>query len=433
MGLWFWGAFFVYGTLFPFEFQRSRLFRQEGDASVVDLSALIASLSASWSWGDVVANLLLLAPWGGLLAARMRLRGAGAARTFAAVVFSSAALSGGAELAQMFTPHHVPSLIDLACNVAGAFVGALAAWASAGVWERGADLARRLPAERPFATAALAVGLGLFLSGLTPFLPSLDVDDLKLALKHSRPVPFGPAWGGPAPPVSPWSRGRELFTWASAGAVFALAAREGRRSRGASVLLSTAAAAGLSSSIELCQLVFAGHTADATTAAFASTGALAGSFAVVVVPSLPARELATYALAVWAVLAVLATWTLSDPAADRYLARAFTDPDFDPGPAWRLTLDRNPFDAVDHRLMITWAYVPLGALLSLRRDRNPLWLDLLIVVSAAYLIESLHQMLADVPAELLDVASAFAGAALGALAVRWAQALSVREPTDTGP
>ena len=81
---------------------------------------------------DVVANLVGYLPYGFfcVLALYPRLRGRYA---LAVAALSGAALSMGMEAAQSFLPTRVPSNLDVACNFAGALVGAalgtrLAAW-----------------------------------------------------------------------------------------------------------------------------------------------------------------------------------------------------------------------------------------------------------------------------------------------------------------
>ncbi len=100
---------------------------------------------------------------------------------------------------------------------------------------------------------SLLVAAGLMISDLAPFDVSIDIGDLKTAIKAARPIPFGPAVDGSEFPAEPWSWARETLTWIMVGGLFMLAFREagwtGFRAMG-----GTAVAGGLSLAIEVLQL-----------------------------------------------------------------------------------------------------------------------------------------------------------------------------------
>lgn len=162
---WIYGALIVYASLYPFD-----NWRFQGLAS---WTFLIAPLPRYWTGFDVLSNVLGYAPFGFLLALGWHRT----QRRWPAVVLAtlaSALLSLGMESLQMLLPVRVPSNLDLALNVIGAWAGAVVARVLAWVglmarWSR--FRARWFVPEASGALALLA---------LWP-----------LALLFPAPVPFG--------------------------------------------------------------------------------------------------------------------------------------------------------------------------------------------------------------------------------------------------
>ncbi|MDP1651635.1 MAG: VanZ family protein [Rhodocyclaceae bacterium] len=107
----------LYGSLYPFTGWR--------DSGVDPFAFLTAAWPRYFTAFDLVANTLAYLPLGFLWATVL------VPRLPAPVVFALAALTGGAlslgvETVQNFLPSRVPSNLDLACNTAGALLGAAA-------------------------------------------------------------------------------------------------------------------------------------------------------------------------------------------------------------------------------------------------------------------------------------------------------------------
>lgn len=171
-----YAALIAYGSLFPF---------------VVDLAAsgrMLDVLALHWpahySGADVLTNVLAYLPLGLLLV--LAWRGA----SFSAAAVGLATLAGTAfsfsmELLQSLMPSRVPSLLDVAVNTAGTFMGAVLAAAFQPQQLPGKILARwRALWIRPgrlYDLGLCAIGLWTA-SQLTPFVPSLDVGNLRQGL-----------------------------------------------------------------------------------------------------------------------------------------------------------------------------------------------------------------------------------------------------------
>jgi VanZ family protein len=110
----------VYASLYPFTDWR--------DQGVVPWFFLFAALPRYWTGFDVVSNVLGYMPLGFLLALTA-LRSGRQRRAIFVAVLAAAVLSLLMESLQSFLPERVASNLDLILNVAGAFLGALMAWA----------------------------------------------------------------------------------------------------------------------------------------------------------------------------------------------------------------------------------------------------------------------------------------------------------------
>ena len=162
---WVYVAVIVYASLYPFE-----NWRFHGSLS---WSFLTAPWPRYWTGFDIISNFLGYAPLGFLWVLAVQ-RSQRRWRTITAAVFLAAALSLSMESLQMFLPVRVPSNLDTALNVLGAWAGAVVAqgmvwlgWVER--WSRFKD--RWFEADASGALALLAVW--------------------PLALLFPSPVPFG--------------------------------------------------------------------------------------------------------------------------------------------------------------------------------------------------------------------------------------------------
>jgi VanZ family protein len=182
-----YAAFVVYGSFFPFHF------RIDPDEVQRDLTRFWATLTLFdargrrlFSIADLVANLLLGAPVGVLLA-RGRLVGRGLLSRVAGVLAVEAVFAGLVEAGQILAPGRTASVVDVLAQVAGALVGALAIYAPGRRSEaRLAALAR----ERPALLAVAVVAALLAADALYPYAVTLDVSTAWDNLKRSQRQAF---------------------------------------------------------------------------------------------------------------------------------------------------------------------------------------------------------------------------------------------------
>jgi VanZ family protein len=111
----------VYASLYPFEGWR--------DQGIAPWAFLASPLPKYWTGFDVAANVAGYVPLGFLLALSAMRRGGGT-QVRAVLLATGAAfgLSLGMEMLQSYLPVRVASNVDLALNVAGAWLGASIAW-----------------------------------------------------------------------------------------------------------------------------------------------------------------------------------------------------------------------------------------------------------------------------------------------------------------
>jgi glycopeptide antibiotics resistance protein len=408
-----WGLFIVYATMLPFDFSAS--------------GALIESrLRRLWerplrggggSWADVVSNVLLFVPWGLLLAVWL----AGCGRRYPAVVtlalLSGALLSGTVELVQLFAPGRYISVVDLVTNTFGSTVGGLIGWALARwIWPSASVRIRQSLHSRPLLACVLAVAAGLVVAGLSPFEVSLEVSDLKAAIKAACLLPFGPLLRGPAVLLQLWSLVGELLVWVLAGGLFALAARESGR-RGASAIRWSATSAGvLSLAIEALQLVVPARAFDMTSVALAVLGSVLGSVLVAGFGDRDARRWINPAISIWGLAVVLAAWA----------PPRFTWP---VPPFWRLEMVVPFWSYFDSRSLADLAdvvqevliFLPLGALLAARSWRQSFLGAVLTGLALGVVLEFGQVFLPSRSADVTDALSAAAGTGLGLALWRWGE------------
>ena len=151
----------------------------------------------------MISNVLLFMPWGFLLGTWRIKCGTGFLAAMVLGLLSGFLLSGAVECAQLFTPSRTTSLLDLVTNTAGSTLGAAIGWpfvrrSGRPGWETQAVDRSSGPWR-----LALAVVAGLTVTALAPFDISVQVSELKTAIKNARLVPFGPTLDGAAAPVRP--------------------------------------------------------------------------------------------------------------------------------------------------------------------------------------------------------------------------------------
>lgn len=112
----------VYASLYPFEGWRNQ--------GIAPWAFVASPLPKYWTGFDVAANVVGYVPLGALLALSAMRRGGGTQVRAVLVATSTAlVLSLAMEMLQSYLPSRVASNVDLALNVAGAWAGALVAWA----------------------------------------------------------------------------------------------------------------------------------------------------------------------------------------------------------------------------------------------------------------------------------------------------------------
>jgi VanZ family protein len=166
----------VYGTLYPLQGWR---------APATDLLTLFAtSLAGQHSRADMLTNVLVYMPLGLLLAWSWRARLDTGVR-LALCAATGLLLSTGLEITQAYLPERTSSLMDIALNTAGMFLGALLPALLADNNPLGSRwLHWRRDWIRPDVGASVGlVALGLWaLSQTFPFVPSIDVANLRQGL-----------------------------------------------------------------------------------------------------------------------------------------------------------------------------------------------------------------------------------------------------------
>jgi len=402
-----WGAFIVYGTTIPFDLVPS--------ADVV-ADAWARAHKTPWvepgggrpSLTDAVTNVLLFIPWGFLLGVHLVGRRRGLARVLLVAGVTSLLLSAFVETLQLFASARTTSATDLVNNGAGGVLGGFAGWLAGGRIR--ATLEPRLREglrTQPWSVLSLLVALAVMLWSVSPFDLSLDVDDLKRAVKTTRIVPFGPALRANLPTPGVQEYLPALFAWTLVGGVFAMALRR-RGPRGIPYwTTSVVAVAGLAILSEGSQLIVRGRVTDATTVLFATLGGAIGAALVHAYRNRPARDLAVPAIAIWAA-AVLAAgldpWHFGAPGPGTFHPQRFL-------PFIFYFRNTNVYALADASLQIL-TYMPLGALLRARDARCSLWQGALAGALAGLVVEASQVFLPRV-ADLTDVCLGAAGAALG--------------------
>lgn len=409
-----WGLFIVYGTLLPFNFTL------DATQTAARLRALDEPLRHRMSLADVVSNVLLFLPWGFLVGCRPSSWHGRLGKTLAVAALSGLVLSGVVECAQLFLPSRTTSLVDLTTNTTGAALGALVGWLfTRRVWPAGLPKLTRFVAARPMAACALAAAIGLVFAGLSPFDVSIDLGELKTALKQARVIPFGPLVRGPSPAPDPWAWVQEGLTWALMGGLAVIALRETGRGGLRGFAWAVVLCGGLAAFIEATQLLIVSRRADMTSVVLALTGALAGAGTVTFSPRRSPSAWVTPALGIWTLTVLLASWTpprVTSPSTWTVSWSQFV-------PFWSY-YRKTDLGALSDLFSQLLGFVPLGAAVAIGRTRRPVALALALGLGLGFVVESGQLILADRTAEITDVLSAGAGAALGARL--WAWGVSLR-------
>lgn len=166
-------ALILYGSLYPWHFDWWR-------SSESPLDVLLRSWPRHvdrWVLRDVVLNLLLYTPLG-LTAFLAVARRHSRALAAASAVVLGAALSAGVEIAQVYVPGRVSSLLDVTTNCLGTVAGVFAAAAFQSRIE--ALLGRRRHHHAPAAALLLACWAAC---QLYPFIPALTHSQLRATLR----------------------------------------------------------------------------------------------------------------------------------------------------------------------------------------------------------------------------------------------------------
>jgi VanZ family protein len=406
------GLFITYGTLLPFDF--SATWEQVETRRHQFLAQPLAGASRT----DVVSNVLLFLPWGGLVAVWLTRRRAGLGTALVAGTASGFTLSGLVEALQLLSPSRTSSWIDLATNTAGSALGVVLGWSAAHVISPGveAELKSRA-ARRPLAALTAVTALGVLLASLAPFDVSLDVGDLKASVKAARLLPFGPPVGRPAPAAEPWAWAGEVLVWTMFGGLCALALKDARFLRLRGVGLTVVTVAGLSTVIELAQLAIPSRRFDATSIALAAVGAAVGAFVVLRGARRTPRDWVIPALILWALAVPLEAWT-----PPRFGARGVRDLSGEMLVPFLAYYRRTDIHALADVVVQTMRYVPLGALLALRHGRESGWRAGAIGLGVGLVLEVGQFFIADRTPEITDALSGAVGSWLGCVLAKYAAA-----------
>ena len=168
----------AYGSLYPFDFAKPL---PEGGI----IAALRASLFAFPSRGDLLSNLVLYLPFG--LVGALALKSTGSrAQALGLVLGAGVFLSCAVECVQLFVVDRNSSALDVALNLASTAGGALFGFALQP--ERFAFAARVGVRDR----MALVLAASWIAYRLAPFVPTLDLQHMKDAVKAALAGGFSP-------------------------------------------------------------------------------------------------------------------------------------------------------------------------------------------------------------------------------------------------
>lgn len=404
---WLWllsALFIVYGTTLPFTFD------PEGHAA-----ARLTHVGQTTPWAlhavdrlsvpDVVQNILLFVPFGGLGVLVWRRRGSTHPLiSMLAVVAFGALLSAGVETLQLFTIDRTSSLTDLATNTAGAFAGALAALLGRDLGLRIADMLGQSGLLESPATYPLLVFLGLLcLSTWQPFDITLDVGTVghKVRLLLRNPWQFNGLD----------DEGTALLQAALfSGALAAWLSAVGRQ---APAPTAAVLAALLVTVLEGSQVLIGARQPGLADAATRVLGCILGASAWAAGRATAAHLLTLVVAlltAVGAALQMLAPFRL----ADRYQPVQWI-------PFFGYYVNTS-FDTVSHTIELLLLYLPLGFVLGRQQQRAPpartMRTGILLALAVAAPIEYAQGWVVGRYPDVTDVALSVVGACAGIWAAR---------------
>lgn len=188
-----YGLLVLYGSLMPFDLVNSSQTAWKNLCHAID----------DWPVGpfaavgkpDLISNILLYVPLGVLVSTRLSLGGKseprrrGRKRSFSAALLAmvlGAAISVTVEFLQAFSQVRVSSLTDVTNNTVGSLLGGLfgCLWGRS-LWIAGRRRVRLLWRANGCSAVALLLGGLLLLDALFPYLPTLDVSEVKRHLKQT--------------------------------------------------------------------------------------------------------------------------------------------------------------------------------------------------------------------------------------------------------
>ncbi len=274
-----WVLFIIYGTTIPFDFQFDAATAAHGWAHA-QLRVFGFTGPHHVSRTDLFSNVLLFCPLGFLVFLSARRRALVRLNSLLCALLCGFVLSLGVETLQLFSPLRTTSASDLFTNTMGAGLGAVVGW----IWDL---LGRRhaLPwyereAQRhPYRLLAMTAVVAWLLAGALPFNFSLDVDDLKRAVKGARLVPFGSTFIGAPVDAHPLAWLMDLARFSLLGGFLAWAAEHEKYLKTAAVrvVLAVIVSSLTALAVELGQLVVVSRGTDMTVVILACAGSLIGA------------------------------------------------------------------------------------------------------------------------------------------------------------
>ncbi len=274
-----WVLFIIYGTTIPFDFRFNAATAAHGWAHA-QLRVFGFTGPHHLSRTDLFSNVLLFVPLGFLIFLSARRRALSRPASLISALICGLALSAGVETLQLFSPLRTTSASDLFTNTVGAGCGAVAGW----FWDlwgkrHALPFYEREAEHHPYRLLAMTAILAWLLAGALPFNFSLDVDDLKRAVKGARLIPFAGTFVGAAVAPRPLAWLADLARFSLLGGFLAWASEHERfpRTSTARVALAVAASSLTALAVELGQLAVVGRGTDLTVVVLACAGSLLGA------------------------------------------------------------------------------------------------------------------------------------------------------------
>ena len=446
--LFLWILFVVYGTSIPFDFHFDAATAAQGwhDAQ---LNPLRNPEGGHLSRTDVFSNVLLFLPLGFFAFASWRKKTIGPFAAWVLATLLGLVLSGGVEILQLWSPLRTTSANDLLTNTVGALLGATGGW----LWfflgtPRLQPWLTRQAKEHPQRLVAIAVVAAWLLAGALPLDLSLDVDDLKRAVKASRWIPFGPDFLGQAVAARPAAWLADLLRFSVLGGLLAWAfAHEGPAEDQlgepsgmlggpsmARVIAASLLSAFVALVVELGQIGVVSHGTDLTVVVLAAGGSLLG--AVIFQRSSTLSRALGWGLAAWTGVLILDRWSPFVWSAPETLELQ-----------WRHWLPFLPYfqrlgpAAVADLLREVGMGVPLGVFWALRAlasagapamksvSEPKAWRATAMGFLVGLILEGGQLFVAGRTADITDAISLAAGVGLGVILAAWGRQSLSADPT----